>query len=373
LKPRGKSVGSGVLPEGSERCFRAAFNIAIISEDESLYSITQIGPVCSAVSMHPLSGIGLWAVHISDGVLAAPWWLGGFAVAALLALAAAWRIREEEVPKIALLTAAFFVASLLHVRVGPTSVHLLLNGLVGVVLGWRAGLAILVGLALQVALLGHGGFTTIGINSVILMLPALLAWQLFGALHRAKWLSRPWFRAALVGVGTSLWLLSLIFSVVLISTNPLSALDPEDPHLITTQAVSATLHPITLAGVLLLSILAAWIENRLENAPEFPLGLFVGEVAVLATTLLNCLVLIWGGQEDWHTLALLLFVAHLPIAVIEGIVLGFAVGFLARVKPEMLGRRTSIAEFDYTSPVAVSLNGHPLPVENPIPTPEKTK
>src|SRR6476660_9158966 len=119
------------------------------------------------VLISDFTDLALWAVHISDGVLAAPWWLGGFAVAGLLALFGAWRIREEEVPQVALLTAAFFVASLIHVRVGPTSVHLLLNGLVGVVLGRRAALAIPVGLALQVALLGHGGFTTIGINSCI--------------------------------------------------------------------------------------------------------------------------------------------------------------------------------------------------------------
>jgi hypothetical protein len=32
-----------------------------------------------------------------------------------------------------------------------------------------------------------------------------------------------------------------------------------------------------------------------------------------------------------------LFVAHLPLAVVEGFVLGFVVSFLARVKPELLG------------------------------------
>lgn len=35
------------------------------------------------------------------------------------------------------MTAAFFVASLIHVPIGPTSVHLLLNGLLGVVVGRR--------------------------------------------------------------------------------------------------------------------------------------------------------------------------------------------------------------------------------------------
>ena len=37
-----------------------------------------------------------------------------------------------------LLGAAFFVASLIHVPIGFSSAHLILNGLLGVVLGWAA-------------------------------------------------------------------------------------------------------------------------------------------------------------------------------------------------------------------------------------------
>ena len=73
------------------------------------------------------------------------------------------------------MAAAFFVATLIHVKVGPTSVHLLLNGLVGVILGRRAPLAIAVGLFLQAALLGHGGFLPLGVNTCVMSLPALLA------------------------------------------------------------------------------------------------------------------------------------------------------------------------------------------------------
>jgi cobalt/nickel transport system permease protein len=295
-----------------------------------------------------------FAVHISDGVLTQPWLLGGFAVAGLLALIAAWRIREDEIPRIALVTAAFFVASLIHVRVGPTSVHLLLNGLVGVVLGRRAALAIPVGLAMQVALLGHGGFTTIGINSCIMVLPALLAWQFFALLHGIPWIRQQWFRAGLVGVSALVWTISLVFSVVLLCTNRLTELDKLDA----TWATRITFHPLTLLAGLTVAVAAAWLEHRLENAPEFPLGLLVGETAVLATTFLNCLVLMWGGQEDWHTLALVVFVAHLPIAVIEGIILGFAVGFLAKVKPEMLGWASVHARPDFNSRwTAPSRNG----------------
>src|SRR5438270_2941015 len=168
--------------------------------------------------MPAMLGSPLWAVHIADGVLAWPWWSGGLVVAAGLVLLGAWRIRDEEIPQIALLTAAFFVASLIHVRL-VTSVHLLLNGLVGVILGRRAALAIPVGLFLQAALLGHGGFTTLGINSCVMVLPALLAGQMFLGLQRLPWVHRPWFRAGLVAGSALLWTLSAVYSVTLLITN----------------------------------------------------------------------------------------------------------------------------------------------------------
>lgn len=136
----------------------------------------------------------LFAVHISYGVLS-PWAeLLGFAVAAVLLVPAVWRVREEEIPRIALLTAAFFVSSSIHVKFGSTSVHLLLNALVGVVLGRRAPLAIVVGLVLQATLLVHGALTTLGVNTAVISLPALLAGPLFRVLasrrpspRRATW------------------------------------------------------------------------------------------------------------------------------------------------------------------------------------------
>jgi cobalt/nickel transport system permease protein len=126
--------------------------------------------------------VPLFAVHISDGVLA-PATLGlGFLAAAVLLVPAVVRVREEEVSRIALLTAAFFVSSSIHVKVGATSIHLLLNALVGVVLGRRAPLAIAIGLVLQACLLAHGGVTTLGVNATVIAAPALLARGLFRAL-----------------------------------------------------------------------------------------------------------------------------------------------------------------------------------------------
>jgi cobalt/nickel transport system permease protein len=114
-------------------------------------------------------------MHVSDGILPAPMLAGGFVVAGALSLWGARGMREEETPRVAIFTAAFFCASLVHFKMPPISVHLLFNGLLGVVLGRRALLAIPVGLGLQAVLLGHGGITTLGVNAAMFGLAACAA------------------------------------------------------------------------------------------------------------------------------------------------------------------------------------------------------
>ena len=40
--------------------------------------------------------------------------------------------------------------------------------------------------------------------------------------------------------------------------------------------------------------------------------------------------------EDWEMLARLVLVAHIPVVIVEAILLGVVVRYLERVKPEML-------------------------------------
>lgn len=123
-------------------------------------------------------------MHISDGVLSATVVTGGWTITIVLAfLTLWWRSREsditEEIPKFSVMTAAFFVASLIHLPIGPTSVHMIFNGLVGVVLGPLAYLSLVVGLILQAFLFQHGGVTTIGVNAMNIGIPALLSYYAF--------------------------------------------------------------------------------------------------------------------------------------------------------------------------------------------------
>jgi cobalt/nickel transport system permease protein len=163
----------------------------------------------------------LFAVHISDGVLKPSWLVAGFVGAGLLYWFGARRIRDVEIPRIALLTAVFFVVSTIHVKLGSsTSVHLLGNALVGVILGGRAGLAIFVGLLLQAILPpNHGGLQALGVNCCVIALPALGAWLAFRGLHRLRWTAHPWGRTLLVALAVLLSILSVMYGCTLLFTN----------------------------------------------------------------------------------------------------------------------------------------------------------
>ncbi|WP_201156865.1 energy-coupling factor ABC transporter permease, partial [Rhodobaculum claviforme] len=120
-------------------------------------------------------------MHLPDGLVPVGMAVAGHAgCAALLALSLGRIARLPDpgaaMPRAAMLTAVFFALASVAVPVPPTTVHPMLAGLMGVLLGWFAVPAILVGLFLQAVLFGHGGLTTLGLNGLILAPPALIAW-----------------------------------------------------------------------------------------------------------------------------------------------------------------------------------------------------
>jgi len=190
-------------------------------------------------------------VHISDGVLAPEIWITGYVITAIILFFTLRKIKAEDIPKISIVTSAFFIASLIHVPIGPTSAHLILNGLMGILLGVYAYPAVFIGLLLQGLLFQHGGITTLGINTIDMGVPALIAYYIFR-----------------------------------IKKNPITA------------------------------------------------GIACG-LAVFLAVLLTSIVLILSGTEYYET-AILLFIAHIPIAVVEAIVSAFVVATLLKVKKEVI-------------------------------------
>ncbi len=123
-------------------------------------------------------------MHISEGILSLPVLATGGVVAAAGVAIGLKKLDYEHIMTTALLSSAFFVASLIHVPIGPSSVHLILNGLVGLILGWAAVPAIGVALFLQALLFSFGGITVLGVNTVVMAGPAVGVYYLF----------RPWIQ-----------------------------------------------------------------------------------------------------------------------------------------------------------------------------------
>jgi cobalt/nickel transport system permease protein len=198
-------------------------------------------------------------MHISEGVLSIPVLAVGGAIAATGVAIGLAKIKSETLPQAAILAAAFFTASFIHVNIGPSSVHLMINGIIGLLMGWVAFPIILVGLILQALLFQFGGITVLGVNTLNVAGPAVL----FGFIFRKMVLSEKVALSSISSVATgflSIALTALMVGVALYASNP----------------------------------------------------------------------------ANYSTAAKTVFVAHIPVMIIEGIITLLVVRFLKRVKPELL-------------------------------------
>ena len=158
-------------------------------------------------------------MHISEGVLSMPVLIGGAVFTAAGVAMGLRKINAGNLPKTAVMTAAFFTASFIHVNVGPSSVHLMLNGLIGLMMGWAAFPVVLIGLLIQGILFQYGGLTTLGVNTLNVAGPAVLFGFVF---NRMIFSENRWrrsigsFCAGFLAIG----LTAVLVSVALILTDP---------------------------------------------------------------------------------------------------------------------------------------------------------
>jgi len=151
-------------------------------------------------------------MHISEGILSPPVLITGAALTGVGLVLGLKTLKTEKIPEVAVLSSTFFVASLIHIPIGPSSAHLVLNGLVGLLLGWSAFPAIFLGLLLQALIFQFGGLTTLGVNTFAMAFPpVVLSYILRRFLKKDKY-SLTFTVSFLVGF------LSIIFSAILIGT-----------------------------------------------------------------------------------------------------------------------------------------------------------
>ncbi|MGO1478472.1 CbiM family transporter [Senegalia sp. (in: firmicutes)] len=145
-------------------------------------------------------------MHLADGVLSTPVIIATYALTAGAIYDGVRGIEDEEVPKIALMSGTFFAISLLSIPIGPSSVHPLLVGLIGIILGRRSALAFFPALLLQALLFRHGGLTALGANTIMLTIPAYIC--NFG--YRKIDLENTFLKSSLIGA------LSVFMTVVIL-------------------------------------------------------------------------------------------------------------------------------------------------------------
>ena len=112
-------------------------------------------------------------MHISEGVLKPEILVPAGIITAGLTAYLLYKIKPNDIVRTACMSAVFFVGSFVHFPLGPSSLHLVLGGVVGAFSGHFAFLSILVALLFQGVFFGFGGLSTLGVNALIIGLPAI--------------------------------------------------------------------------------------------------------------------------------------------------------------------------------------------------------
>jgi cobalt/nickel transport system permease protein len=158
-------------------------------------------------------------MHIADGILSLPVLAGGSALAFTGVGIGLAKTDYDQISQVAVLSAGFFVASLIHVPIGPGQVHLILNGLAGLILGWAVFPALFIGLLLQSLFFGYGGITALGVNTLNMALPGLIIFYIFRPLVKKNVSRRAVFSLGFACGALSITLSGLLLAASLFLAN----------------------------------------------------------------------------------------------------------------------------------------------------------
>ncbi len=205
-------------------------------------------------------------MHIPDGLIPPSVCITGYALTGGMTWYALREIKKDlnpqaNIPKASLLTAAFFVTSLIHIPIPPTSIHLILNGMMGAILGYYAFLAIPIGLFFQAVMFNHGGISTLGVNTIIMGIPAIAAYHLFRLRERVTHKRELWTKILAFSSGA----LALLLSAILFAIIAISNIPPD-------------VNPVTERNAIYLSMITFSIQAIIEGMVSVMLVSFLEKV-----------------------------------------------------------------------------------------------
>lgn len=125
-------------------------------------------------------------MHISEGILSGGMIVTGWAGTIAGVSFGLKRTNPDKIIQTALISSAFFLASLVNIRIGPSSTHLSLLAPMGLVLGQAVFPAVFTALLLQAVLFGFGGLVVLGANTLVMGASSLAAYLIFGRMIRER-------------------------------------------------------------------------------------------------------------------------------------------------------------------------------------------
>ncbi|MDI6900843.1 MAG: energy-coupling factor ABC transporter permease [Anaerosomatales bacterium] len=247
-------------------------------------------------------------IHIPDGVLPVWLWAAGWLLTlALLALASRFAGRagsRRAVPLVGAVSALVLVA--MSTEIVPIAYHINLTVIAGAFLGpWLGAISAFI-VVLVLSLLGHGGVTVIGLNTLVIAAEMAVGWGLVRAGLRVFGARRT---RAVAGVATVLTLAlttTMLVGIVALAGSP------------ATERETGALDPDTLRfespfsdGVVTLGLLSGG-EHDEEHAAEEEHTLSVGRFAAVVYTL---------GPVGW---------------LLEALVTAGVLGYVVGVRPRLV-------------------------------------
>lgn len=120
-------------------------------------------------------------IHIPDGVINTGWCLGGFILCFILMGSFIVKLKEEDsrrkVPLLGIVAAIMLL--IMNIPLGIIPVHISLSVLAGILVGPSLGFIAAFTVNVILALLGHGGVTLIGINTIMMWAEISVGWLIY--------------------------------------------------------------------------------------------------------------------------------------------------------------------------------------------------